>query len=105
MIRVVGITVALLMVASAVRAQSNNQIEPPKKANARATATPAPAGDPFEGASLEAMAGQCVTLEEALSEDGQGCSTQGGSRGGLAAGALLFAAALARRRSRRSQNR
>jgi peptidyl-prolyl cis-trans isomerase B (cyclophilin B) len=66
MIRVVGITVALLMVASAVRAQSNNQIEPPKKANARAVATPAPAGDPFDGAPLEKMAGQCVTLETDL---------------------------------------
>ena len=52
--------------AVAVKAQSNNQIEPPKKANARATATPAPAGDPFDGATVEKMAGQCVTIETEL---------------------------------------
>ena len=49
-----------------VKAQSNNQIEPPRKANARAAATPAPAGDPFDGATVEKMAGQCVTLETEL---------------------------------------
>src|SRR5215510_13563872 len=49
-----------------VSAQPNNQIEPPKKANARATAPPAPAGEPFDGAPLEKMAGQCVTLETEL---------------------------------------
>ena len=52
-----------LMLVTGARAQSNNQIEPPKKANARAMATPAPAGDPFDGATVEKMAGQCVTLE------------------------------------------
>jgi peptidyl-prolyl cis-trans isomerase B (cyclophilin B) len=52
--------------AVSVKAQSNNQIEPPKKANARATSTPAPAGDPFDGATVEKMAGQCVTLETEL---------------------------------------
>lgn len=52
--------------AVAVKAQSNNQIEPPKKANARATSTPAPAGDPFDGATVEKMAGECVTLETEL---------------------------------------
>jgi peptidyl-prolyl cis-trans isomerase B (cyclophilin B) len=57
---------ALLMIVTAVCAQSNNQIEPPKKANARATATPPPAGDPFDSASLEMMAGQCVTLDTEL---------------------------------------
>jgi peptidyl-prolyl cis-trans isomerase B (cyclophilin B) len=59
----IGVSLAL---ATAVRAQSNNQIEPPKKANARATATPTPAGDPFDGASFETMAGQCVTLDTEL---------------------------------------
>ena len=59
---VVGIGFAFITAS----AQSNNQIEPPKKANARATATPAPAGDPFDGASLEMMAGQCVTLDTEL---------------------------------------
>ena len=55
-----------LALVTAVRAQSNNQIEPPKKANARATATPVPAGEPFDGVPLEKMAGQCVTLETEL---------------------------------------
>ena len=48
------------------RAQSNEPLEPPKKANARTTATPAPATDPFDGATIEKMAGQCVTLETEL---------------------------------------
>ena len=58
--------VLLITFAMAVKAQSNNQIEPPKKANARAAATPAPTGDPFDGAPIEKMAGQCVTLETEL---------------------------------------
>ena len=62
----VAIILVSLAVVTAVRGQSNNQIEPPKKANARATATPAPADDPFDGASFETMAGQCVTLETEL---------------------------------------
>lgn len=61
-VALVVVSLALVMVANA---QSNNQIEPPKKANARAAAT-APAGEPFDGASLEKMAGQCVTLETEL---------------------------------------
>lgn len=56
----------LLMLTTAVTAQSGNPIEPPKKANARAVATPAPAGDPFDGATVEKMEGQCVTLETEL---------------------------------------
>jgi len=56
----------VMMLATIASAQSNNQIEPPRKANARATATPAPTGDPFEGATVEKMAGQCVTLETEL---------------------------------------
>jgi peptidyl-prolyl cis-trans isomerase B (cyclophilin B) len=60
------ILVSLVLVAVTVRAQSNNQIEPPKKANARAAATPVPAGDPFDGATVEKMEGQCVTLETEL---------------------------------------
>lgn len=56
----------LLMLTTAVTAQSNNPIEPPRKANARAAATPAPAGDPFDGATVEKMEGQCVTLETEL---------------------------------------
>jgi peptidyl-prolyl cis-trans isomerase B (cyclophilin B) len=64
--RVVLIVVSLVMVAVSVRGQSNSPIEPPKKANARAAATPAPPGEPFDGAPLEKMAGQCVTLETEL---------------------------------------
>jgi len=64
--KTVIVILSLLLVTISVRAQSNNQIEPPKKANARATATPAPAGDPFDGATVEKMAGQCVTLETEL---------------------------------------
>jgi peptidyl-prolyl cis-trans isomerase B (cyclophilin B) len=59
-----GLSMAFAVIT--VRAQSNSAIEPPKKANARAAATPAPAGDPFDGAPLEKMAGQCVTLETEL---------------------------------------
>jgi cyclophilin family peptidyl-prolyl cis-trans isomerase len=53
----------VMLVATIARAQSNAPVEPPKKANARATSTPVPAGDPFDGAPLEKLAGQCVTLE------------------------------------------
>ena len=38
--------------------------EPPKKVNSRITAEPAT--DPFDGASVETMAAQCVTLETEL---------------------------------------
>lgn len=62
-IAVIGLS---LMVVTGARAQSNNQIEPPRKANARATATPVPAGDPFDGATVEKMQGECVTLETEL---------------------------------------
>ena len=42
--------------------------EPPKKANSRPTAAPAPesVADPFDGAPLEKLASQCVTLETEL---------------------------------------
>src|SRR5215467_4478715 len=59
------IVVGLALVTTAT-AQSNNPIEAPKKANARVTATPAPAGDPFDGATVEKMAAQCVTLQTEL---------------------------------------
>ena len=56
---------SIALAAITVSAQSNNQLEPPKKANARASA-PAPAGEPFDGATVEKMAGQCVTLDTEL---------------------------------------
>jgi peptidyl-prolyl cis-trans isomerase B (cyclophilin B) len=58
------IAVSLALVAG-VRAQSN-QIEPPKKANARAATETTTAAEPFDGAPVEKMAGQCVTLETEL---------------------------------------
>jgi peptidyl-prolyl cis-trans isomerase B (cyclophilin B) len=61
-IALIAVSLALL---TGVRAQSNNQTEPPKKANARAT-TEATAAEPFDGAPVEKMAGQCVTLETEL---------------------------------------
>ncbi len=61
--RILLVVVSLVLVATCVRAQSNAPVEPPKKANARATTEAQPAGDPFDGASLEKLAGQCVTLE------------------------------------------
>ena len=63
--RIVLIVVVVLG-ATIASAQSNAPIETPKKANARATATPPPVGDPFDGAPLEKLAGQCVTLETEL---------------------------------------
>lgn len=56
----------VLLVAMTVRAQSGAPIEPPKKANARATAETPAAAEPFDGASVEKMAAQCVTLETEL---------------------------------------
>jgi peptidyl-prolyl cis-trans isomerase B (cyclophilin B) len=40
--------------------------EPPKKANERIPATPTEAADPFDSATVEKMASQCVTLETEL---------------------------------------
>ena len=40
--------------------------EPPKKANARASTTAVESPDPFDGASVEKMGSQCVTLETEL---------------------------------------
>jgi peptidyl-prolyl cis-trans isomerase B (cyclophilin B) len=56
----------VLLVTMTARAQSGAAIDPPKKANARARAEAPPAADPFDGASVEKMAAQCVTLETEL---------------------------------------
>jgi len=61
----IALIVVSLLWVTAVRAQSNNPVESPKKANAR-TVIEAPAGEPFDGATVEKMAGQCVTLETEL---------------------------------------
>ena len=54
-----------LALATAASAQSNAPIEAPKKANAR-TAPEVLAAEPFDGASVEKMGAQCVTLETEL---------------------------------------
>ncbi|HET6974235.1 MAG TPA: peptidylprolyl isomerase [Pyrinomonadaceae bacterium] len=62
----IALVVFSLLLLTEVRAQSNAPIEAPKKANARTTAeAPAPA-EPFDGASVEKMGAQCVTLETEL---------------------------------------
>ena len=65
--RVVSIVFCVVVMATAVSAQSNAATEPPKKANARAAAPAATnTAEPFEGATVEKMASQCVTLETEL---------------------------------------
>ncbi len=63
--RIVVIFLGLVLMAMTASAQSSGQIEPPKKANARTT-TEVNAAEPFDGASVEKMASQCVTLETEL---------------------------------------
>src|SRR5215813_11769809 len=62
--RIAVIAVSLLLMTAA-RAQSNAPIEAPKKANARTTPEVATA-EPFDGASVEKMGAQCVTLDTEL---------------------------------------
>jgi len=62
----IALVVFNLLLLTQASAQSNATIEPPKKANARATAETPAAAEPFDGASVEKMAGQCVTLETEL---------------------------------------
>jgi peptidyl-prolyl cis-trans isomerase B (cyclophilin B) len=64
--RIVIMVVGLLLLTITTMAQSNATIEPPKKANARTPAEAPAAAEPFDGASVEKMAGQCVTLETEL---------------------------------------
>jgi cyclophilin family peptidyl-prolyl cis-trans isomerase len=66
MSRIGFIVVSLLLMATVAGAQSNAPIESPKKANARAASEAPPQAEPFDGASLEKLAGQCVTLETEL---------------------------------------
>lgn len=63
--KIVLVALGLLMFTVA-NAQSGAPIEPPKKANARAKVETPPAAEPFDGAPVEKMAGQCVTLETEL---------------------------------------
>ena len=66
MSRIGMIVMSLVLVVMSAQAQSNAPIESPKKANARAATEAAQAAEPFDGASLEKLAGQCVTLETEL---------------------------------------
>ena len=50
-------------VLKAQEPQKSPEVNEPKKANVRTTEVPAPAAEPFDGASVEKMAAQCVTLE------------------------------------------
>lgn len=60
------IVVGLVLVVTSAMAQSNAPIESPKKANARAATEAPPQAEPFDGAPIEKLAGQCVTLETEL---------------------------------------
>ncbi len=60
-----AIIVVSLMLMTAANAQSSAPIETPKKANARAATEVSPA-EPFDGASVEKMGAQCVTLDTEL---------------------------------------
>jgi peptidyl-prolyl cis-trans isomerase B (cyclophilin B) len=63
----IGLIVALMLMTMTVSAQSNAPIDAPKKANARAATTEAPAApEPFDGASVEKLGAQCVTLDTEL---------------------------------------
>jgi peptidyl-prolyl cis-trans isomerase B (cyclophilin B) len=62
----VALIVFSLLLLTSASAQSNAPIEPPKKANARTTVEEPVAAEPFDGASVEKMAAQCVTLETEL---------------------------------------
>ncbi len=62
--KIVVILLSLVFVPT-VRAQSGAPIDAPKKANARAAAEVF-AAEPFDGASVEKMGEQCVTLQTEL---------------------------------------
>ena len=63
--RILFAVLSIALTVIIVKAQSNNPVEPPKKANARA-ASEATTAEPFDGAPVEKMAGQCITLETEL---------------------------------------
>lgn len=64
LLRVLRVSVVIGAFVLAVSAQSTqNPTEAPKKANTRTTEAPALAAEPFDGAPVEKMAAQCVTLE------------------------------------------
>lgn len=66
MMKRIALVVVSLVLLTEASAQSNATIEPPRKANARTAAELPAAAEPFDGASVEKMVGQCVTLETEL---------------------------------------
>ena len=65
--RTITAFLVVLVTVTVANAQSNAATEPPKKANARAAAPQAAnTAEPFDGATVEKMASQCVTLETEL---------------------------------------
>src|ERR1700750_472766 len=60
------LVVVLLTVVVNAQGTPNGPIEAPKKANERTAVTPAAPVEPFDGASVEKMTGQCVSLETEL---------------------------------------
>jgi peptidyl-prolyl cis-trans isomerase B (cyclophilin B) len=64
--RICMIGFLIVFVVTVAAAQSGGPTEPAKKANARTPATAAVAAEPFDGATVEKMASQCVTLETEL---------------------------------------
>ncbi|HEX8888802.1 MAG TPA: peptidylprolyl isomerase, partial [Pyrinomonadaceae bacterium] len=56
----------VLMLASQTQAQ--NTQEQPKKSNERPAAMPSPSPEPYDGASVEKMSGQCVKLDTEAGE-------------------------------------
>lgn len=63
--RINRIVILILLSVTAANAQSGEPAEPAKKANVR-TSTAGVAAEPFDGATLEKMASQCVILETEL---------------------------------------
>ena len=59
------LVIVFVLMSMTARAQSNASIEAPKKANARTTPE-VTAAEPFDGASVEKMGAQCVTLDTEL---------------------------------------
>ena len=59
----IGRIVALGLFAVVVVKAQSGEPEQARNANARKTTNPAVVGEPFDGATVEKMASQCVTLE------------------------------------------
>jgi peptidyl-prolyl cis-trans isomerase B (cyclophilin B) len=69
-LRLTLFAIILFAAVASARAQGtpNGPIEAPKKANARTVEPATSVPEPYDGAPVEKMAGQCVTLETELGE-------------------------------------